>query len=857
MSAWDDDEEDCHDSVTSDHHHMAEEGTAHESQIIASMSYECGTAFFGLSGHVSSKIVSHRRRFDEALIERPKQRAAQPHPSLELLRGVVAPRTGGPGDREETHAARVPKSAECREARLYYSQITAGLHKPVPASEKSNDKHDKSMALTMAALLLCITLGMETPLRDAPRALLFLEAVAADGGIITLSLVVEVILRAIVQGCPMKTFQNESERKGSAILSRLRFNFRGTAEVERGGWQPCRAQLRCAAEIEDVHLLNKSEAPRAAGEAQKEDVELSQSLVMARVIFQFVRVLRIASLARRASTARGPDVSFANVTEMLIGCSGQRGWSGRWWQRTTQLLEGLIMPTGLFWSSFLDTWDRGILASKLEFTDLEDFDFTLLKQETDVFTPRPSMGIRYGARRSKGNALPFAPRAPADEFAAFRCWLKEPSTVLLSPFSPLLPTLRDTEDTSCVKKKVKRDAEDTSCEDKAKRGRLSKAGAILSSSLKDGGRGGAGLGSCGKSETLPIHTLRLPSSGGRYSNGKRVRKDSLDFRSTKATGCAESVPHQAGIHVEVESFGERVVRSNTEVTCSQLETATSRDSPPSPASPATSRGETGRQTSQGSIPTLQSKPTMLADDQVSDISEAELLRRTSANPFAGHVAFEGPFCAEDAHRAGFFSILKPPDEGEEVVCFQRNHWLKRGIVEDVDFQVSTGEDGLMKGVEGAWVKVKQQDGSIFHSWAAFLSTSSDHEYSSLCLQAEYEASNFYALRKEMYGSTVTHETRVTKAQARASLESWLAQMIDADGEAVEISPEMAKELLDIFDVQQDASLHLYSLHKRLGRGPQKQPQQEVISLTCGPSNVETSVEAEAYTRENAVQPLCT
>lgn len=206
----------------------------------------------------------------------------------------------------------------------------------------------------------------------------------------------------------------------------------------------------------------------------------------------------------------------------------------------------------------------------------------------------------------------------------------------------------------------------------------------------------------------------------------------------------------------------------------------------------------------------------LADDQVSDISEAELLRRTSANPFAGHVAFEGPFCAEDAHRAGFFSILKPPDEGEEVVCFQRNHWLKRGIVEDVDFQVSTGEDGLMKGVEGAWVKVKQQDGSIFHSWAAFLSTSSDHEYSSLCLQAEYEASNFYALRKEMYGSTVTHETRVTKAQARASLESWLAQMIDADGEAVEISPEMAKELLDIFDVQQDASLHLYSLHKRLG-----------------------------------------
>eukprot|EP00913_Durusdinium_trenchii_P028019 g26270.t1 len=460
---------------------------------------------------------------DEALIERPKQRAAQPHPSLELLRGVVA--------------------------RLYYSQITAGLY---------------LATMVLAALLLCITLGMETPLRDAPRALLFLE------GIITLSLVVEVILRAIVQGRNyLKSWWNAVD--GSlAVLSSGLFFFA---------------------------------APRAAGEAQKEDVELSQSLVMARVIFQFVRVLRIASLARRASTARGPDVSFANVTEML------------------------------------------------EFTDLEDFDFTLLKQETDAF-----------------ERIPWTFEAP------------KPQVVRMGQLC-----------------------------------------------------------------------------------------------------CAES---------------------------------------------------TGRQTSQGSIPTLQSKPTMLADDQVSDISEAELLRRTSANPFAGHVAFEGPFCAEDAHRAGFFSILKPPDEGEEVVCFQRNHWLKRGIVEDVDFQVSTGEDGLMKGVEGAWVKVKQQENPIFHSWAAFLSTSSDHEpgnqvgeqqrnpegqrYSSLCLQAEYEASNFYALRKEMYGSTVTHETRVTKAQARASLESWLAQMIDADGEAVEISPEMAKELLDIFDVQQDASLHLYSLHKRLG-----------------------------------------
>ena len=35
-----------------------------------------------------------------------------------------------------------------------------------------------------------------------------------------------------------------------------------------------------------------------------------------------------------------------------------------------------------------------------------------------------------------------------------------------------------------------------------------------------------------------------------------------------------------------------------------------------------------------------------------------------------------------------------------MVCFQRDNWLKRGIVEDVDFQVSNGQDGLIKGAEG-------------------------------------------------------------------------------------------------------------------------------------------------------------
>ncbi|CAJ1453168.1 unnamed protein product [Effrenium voratum] len=217
-----------------------------------------------------------------------------------------------------------------------------------------------------------------------------------------------------------------------------------------------------------------------------------------------------------------------------------------------------------------------------------------------------------------------------------------------------------------------------------------------------------------------------------------------------------------------------------------------------------------------SLASLESKPSMLEEEEVSETDEADLLSRTESKPFAGHVSLKGPFSAEDAMRAGFFSFYRPPELGEEVVCFQRNHWLKRGIVTGVEEQVSNGRDGLKEGAAGVWVTVQQQDASYYHCWAAFLATSKDMEYSSLCLQAEYENSKFFRLRREIYGSTVTHETRVTKPEARRALEAWLHCMIDADGEAVEVSPEMAKELLDIFDVQQDASLHLYSLHKRLG-----------------------------------------
>ncbi|CAJ1368126.1 unnamed protein product [Effrenium voratum] len=165
---------------------------------------------------------------DEALIA-PRPRASVQSTRIELLRGIVV--------------------------QLYYSQITAVLY---------------LATMVLAALLLCITLGSDSPLREA-KALLFLEA------FVTVSLVVEVVLRAIVQGkAYLKSWSNAIDTCVAVISSGLFF----------------------------------VAAPSAAGEAQKEDVELSQSLVMARIIFQFCRVLVIASHARRASEAEGGKVSF-------------------------------------------------------------------------------------------------------------------------------------------------------------------------------------------------------------------------------------------------------------------------------------------------------------------------------------------------------------------------------------------------------------------------------------------------------------------------------------------------------------------------------------------------------------------
>jgi len=141
--------------------------------------------------------------------------------------------------------------------RLYYSKFTAFLY---------------LATLLLAGVLLAITLGLDTPMRDSPAILLWLE------GIVSISLFTEVALRAVVLG---------------------------------------REYLRSWANVLDAVVALASgfmmfyAAPRAAKteefEKQKEDVELGQSLVMARTLVQFGRVLLIAEHARRSRQAKGSD----------------------------------------------------------------------------------------------------------------------------------------------------------------------------------------------------------------------------------------------------------------------------------------------------------------------------------------------------------------------------------------------------------------------------------------------------------------------------------------------------------------------------------------------------------------------
>merc|ERR1712137_8859 len=117
----------------------------------------------------------------------------------------------------------------------------------------------------VAAVVLSTTLGFYTPLSDHPRVLVVLEV------LVNLSLILEVALRATVLGkAYLQSWYNILD-VAMACLS--------------GGF------LFFEAPIDSRH---------GHRESTREDMELSQSLVMLRIIVQFARLLLIAEHAQRS-----------------------------------------------------------------------------------------------------------------------------------------------------------------------------------------------------------------------------------------------------------------------------------------------------------------------------------------------------------------------------------------------------------------------------------------------------------------------------------------------------------------------------------------------------------------------------
>ena len=183
-------------------------------------------------------------------------------------------------------------------------------------------------------------------------------------------------------------------------------------------------------------------------------------------------------------------------------------------------------------------------------------------------------------------------------------------------------------------------------------------------------------------------------------------------------------------------------------------------------------------------------------------------------PYFGNVAFAGPFSIQQARRAGFNSPENPPEVRDKVVCFQRGpNWQRRGQVEDI-LETSSEGGALRRGHEGMMVTVAADAGS-FTSWSAFLAPVNDKEYSSLCTTHGLLSSNFCSLYPCSKG--VGDADFVSKETARQSLEKWLNNLEDADGEPFEIDSAKLQSLRELLDSHEDASLYLYTTHQKFGQ----------------------------------------
>lgn len=190
--------------------------------------------------------------------------------------------------------------------------------------------------------------------------------------------------------------------------------------------------------------------------------------------------------------------------------------------------------------------------------------------------------------------------------------------------------------------------------------------------------------------------------------------------------------------------------------------------------------------------------------------------RTTEPFYGGHGGFSFALVSSfAARRAGFFSSSRPPEIGERVVCFRREQWQRQGMVTEVETKVSNGIAGFQAGKESAWVIIEDDVGETFESWAVYLAPVNDMEYSSLCTTDEFLSSHFHRLYFQAANADRACMD-VSDQEARASLQVWLKNVVDADGEPVVVPDEVQEELLRLFDEQSDPSIHIYSKHTKLG-----------------------------------------
>mmetsp|Transcript_22173 Transcript_22173/g.40794 ORF Transcript_22173/g.40794 Transcript_22173/m.40794 type:complete len:245 (+) Transcript_22173:98-832(+) len=137
--------------------------------------------------------------------------------------------------------------------RLYYSALTARLH---------------AMTFVLGAILLTTALGFDTPLRGRPHLQFFLEAC------VSLSLALEVALKIRMFGCEYaKSYSNVLD----AVVA-----------------------------LASIAMLVGGENAHSKA-THTEDIELSESLVMMRIMMQFGRLLIIAEHVQRSRKYQSGD----------------------------------------------------------------------------------------------------------------------------------------------------------------------------------------------------------------------------------------------------------------------------------------------------------------------------------------------------------------------------------------------------------------------------------------------------------------------------------------------------------------------------------------------------------------------